>query len=350
MGSQKRFAVRGWTLVVGLTCLAGAASAQISAPPTKAPDPTPEYVPPPPSATPAIPNPGTKAPPPAIPQMDPDPPLRDKEGKLVKITQPLFWQAMSHNVTITPTAREQAKGFLERRLRKYEKIVTDNADLLRQVNEGVIDKADLLPKRNDEKGRKGIQDAGPGKVSLSGLMQILKPLVGDNCREELQKAGILTRMQAQQNVKVMQRYNSELAQDFEKSLPKLADDADAKAKADRKETTDRERMRQQMYQWIDEAMHAYAGLLDDAAGKLDDYLAKAKVDAGAVKTEVGAVKAAKDRDGRVAAMKALMLKLTVDQERSILQAVRETRPKLEEPEAKPAEETKTDEGFKPAEK
>lgn len=341
MGSQKPFAVRGWTLVIGLTCLAGAASAQISAPPTKAPDPTPEYVPPPPSATPALPPPGAKPQVPAVPDMAPDPPLRGKDGTLVKVTQPLFWQAMNHNVTITPGTREQAKGFLDRRLRKYEKVVTDNADLMRQVNEGVIDKADLLPKRNDDKGRKGIQDAGPGKVSLSGLMQILKPLVGDNCREELQKAGILTRMQAQQNVKVMQKYNTELAQDFDKTLPKLADDADAKAKADRKETADRERMRQQMYQWIDEAMFAYAGLLDDAGQKLDDFLAKAKVEAGPLAAEVGAVKAAKDRDARVAAMKALMLKLTVDQERAVLQAVRDTRPKMEEPsaaeEAKPAE-------------
>ena len=284
--------------------------------------------PPPPAPAGAIPqNPAANPKPvaPAQPNLPIEPPIRGKDGKVITITQPLFWQAMDHNTAVTPKTREAAKVFFERRLRKYEKIVTDNADLMRQVNEGVIDNSDLVPNR--DQGRKAIQNPGKGKVSLSALMQILKPLVGDNCREEIStKTGIITRMQAGQNVKVMQAYNAEVAADFEKSLPALGANATKEEQDKRKEQLNRERQRQLMYQWIDEATYAYRGLIDTASEKVDDYLAKAGVATAGVAEEVKAVKAAKDRDSRIEAMKKLMLKITVDQERAILQAVRDTRP------------------------
>jgi hypothetical protein len=310
-----------------LMLLAGTAQAQVSAPPTKAPDPTPEYVPPPPMPTPAPGggNAGSGKPtPPPQPNLPIEPPLRDKDGKVIQINRPLFWQAMDHNTAVTASVKENAKPFFERRLRKYEKIVSDNADLMRQVNEGVIDKSDLVPNRNQ--GRQAIQQAGAGKVSLSALMQILKPLVGDNCREEMQKAGVITRIQATQNVKVMQAYNAELAADFEKSLPKLPENADDKAKNERKEALNREKQRQLMYQWIDEATFAYRGLLETAGEKPDEFLSKAGVDAKTVEAELKAVKDAKDAGARIDAMKKLMLKLPVEQERAVLEAVRATRP------------------------
>lgn len=354
--------VREKTMKIGMVsavlCLAmvsGSAMGQITAPPTKAPEPTPEFVMPPPPAPAAAPGPGPK--PPAgnggqvqqLPTMAIEPPLRGTDGKLVKLTEPLFWQAMKHNVSLTPTVFEKATPFLAKRLRKYEKIVTDNVDLMRQVTEGVIDKAQLLPQRGAD-GRKGIQGAD-GKMGLSGLMQVLKPLVGDNVREEMQKRGIMTRIQAGQNTKVMQSFAQETSADFEKTLPvlpKIVEDPDpakqvinAKAVQDlqkeRKEVLDRERMRQQMTLWIDEALFAYEGLLNEGGEKIDEVLSKAAVDSKATADAVKVVKAATDRAGRVIAMRALVATLPVDQERAILQAVRDMRPPVvEEPEAEPA--------------
>lgn len=346
MGTVQMVSKRAMALA--MLAIAGTAAAQISAPPTQAPAPTPEFVPPPPAppGPPAgAPNtqPERRNPIQTIPDMPIEPPLRSADGKLIKLEQPLFWQAMRHNVSLTESVKTSSKPFLERRVRKYEKIVTDNADLMRQINEGVIDKAELLPQRagNKEKdeGRAAINKGANGGLGLSALMQVLKPLVGDNVREEFQKSGIMTRIQAGQNSKIMQRYAAEASTDFEKSLPKLADDATDDDKKKRKETLDRERMRQQMYLWVDESVFAYNGLLNDGGEKIDDTLKAAKVDAGPIADEVKAVKAASDRDARVAAMKKLVLKLTVEQERAILQAVRDTRPDLgEEPEpAKPAE-------------
>lgn len=336
--------------VLGLALVCGTAVGQITAPPTKAPDPTPEFVmpPPPAAAQPKAPD-GRPPQPAAQPQqvLPIEPPLRDREGKLITRTEPLFWQAMKHNVSLTPTVFEKAKPFLDKRLRKYEKIVTDNADLMRQVNEGVIDKAQLLPQRGAE-GRKGIQGED-GKMGLSGLMQVLKPLVGDNVREEMQKRGIITRIQATQNMKVMQGYAQELSADFERNLPPAppaAADADAatkeaaaNAQKERKEKIDRERMRQQMNLWIDEAVYAYENLLNEGGEKIDEVLTKASVDAKAQADAVKAVKAATDRVSRVQAMRKLVGALPIEQERAILQAVRDMRPPVvEEPEAEPAAE------------
>lgn len=338
--------------VLGLALVCGTAVGQITAPPTKAPEPTPEFVMPPAPAATAPKAPDGRPPQVAQPQqaqiLPIEPPLRGKDGKLVELTEPLFWQAMKHNVSLTPTVFEKATPLLAKRLRKYEKIVTDNADLMRQVNEGVIDKAQLLPQRGAD-GRKGIQGE-EGKMGLSGLMQVLKPLVGDNVREELQKRGIITRIQATQNMKVMQTYAQELSTDFEKTLPAApaaAEGADAAAKEaaanaqkDRKEKIDRERMRQQMTLWIDEAVYAYENLLNDGGTSLDEVLSKASVDAKAHADAVKAVKAATDRSTRVKAMRKLVMTLTVEQERAILQAVRDMRPPVvEEPEIEPAAET-----------
>ena len=343
--------------VMGLVMVCGTAAGQITAPPTKAPEPTPEFVMPPPAAPLVTPprnaNPvGDGARPVQnVPNMPIEPPLRGPDGKLITLTEPLFWQAMKHNVSLTPTSLEKAVPFLAKRLRKYEKIVTDNTDLMRQVNEGVIDKAQLLPQRGAD-GRKGIQ-GGDGKMGLSGLMQVLKPLVGDNVREEMQKRGIMTRIQAGQNTKVMQAYAQEVSADFEKTLPAIAKaeekkDAAEQAKElekvqtlqkERKETIDRERMRQQMYLWVDEAVFAYENLLNEGGTKIDEVLSKAAVDSKATADAVKAVKAATDRAGRVKTMRALVASLPVEQERAILQAVRDMRPPVvEEPEveAEPA--------------
>lgn len=323
----------GRMVVMGaaLLALSGMAAAQISAPPTQAPPATPEYVPPPPPPVapqpPADPN-NNKNVVQQLPDMPIDPPLRDKDGKLVALTEPLFWQAMKHNVSVTDTVRKQSGPFLAKRLRKYEKVVSDNADLMRQVNEGVIDNAQLLPQRAP--GRQAINQGANGGLGLSALMQVLKPLVGDNIREEMQRQGIMTRIQAGQNAKVMQKYAAEVAVDFEAKQPKLADNASEDDKKKRKETIDRERMRQQMYLWIDEAVFAYGNLADDAGKDIEKYLKGAGVDAGTVSGEVKAIKAATDRETRIAATKKLFLKLPIEKEREILNAVRATREPLPE--------------------
>ncbi len=350
--------------VLGMVMVCGTAVGQITAPPTKAPEPTPDYVMPPLPPAP-VPGPGPGPKPPAdpnrqvqnVPNMAIEPPLRGADGNLISLTEPLFWQAMKHNVSLTPTTLEKSVPFLAKRLRKFEKIVTDNTDLMRKVNEGVIDSAQLLPQRGAD-GRKGIQGE-EGKMGLSGLMQVLKPLVGDNVREEMQKRGIMTRIQAMQNMKVMQAFAQEASADFEKTLPvlpKIAEKPDPaeqaveiqKAQAlqkERKEVLDRERMRQQMNRWIDEAVFAYEGLLNEGGQKIDEVLSKAAVDSKATADGVKAVKAATDRAGRVAAMRAMVAKLPVEQERAILQAVRDMRPPVvEEPEPEPAAEPAAEAG------
>jgi hypothetical protein len=162
-----------------------------------------------------------------------------------------------------------------------------------------------------------------------------------------------------QNMKVMQAFAQEASADFEKTLPvlpKIAEKPDPaeqaveiqKAQAlqkERKEVLDRERMRQQMNRWIDEAVFAYEGLLNEGGQKIDEVLSKAAVDSKATADGVKAVKAATDRAGRVAAMRAMVAKLPVEQERAILQAVRDMRPPVvEEPEPEPAAEPAAEAG------
>jgi hypothetical protein len=331
-------------LILGMVLASGTANGQISAPPTKAPDPTPEFVMPPPAPANPMPTPNSRTTPPPAPDLPPTPPLRGEDGKLIPLTEPLFWQATRHNAMMNPTALAQARAFFDRRLRKYEKIVTDNADLMRQINQGVIDKSNLAPIRdanNKDATRREVVQGKDGEMSLSSLMTILKPLVGDNVRNEIQTAGIMTRMQAQQNNKVMQRWAAELAADYEKTLTPLPANATKEERDARTQATSKERMRQQLTLWIDEATFAYGNLLHDAAANLDELLKKAGADAGAVSAEIASVKAASDRAGKIDAMKALVMKLPIEQERAILAAVYESRPELPpeaEPTAQPAEQ------------
>ncbi|MEK6700826.1 MAG: hypothetical protein AABZ53_01055, partial [Planctomycetota bacterium] len=272
---------------------------------------------------------------------EPDLPLpawRDsKTNKLEELNEPLYWAALKKNQLVTPKVAGPLQAFLRQRERQYERIVVDNIDLMRKVLEGAIDKAHDVP-RNPE-GRDG---------SLTKLLQILKPLVGDNIREIIKQKGLLSRIQSEHQDKVKRAYTEERGRDVDASIPPLAAGATPEQQKERTSKLTKEKMRLQLYDFIDEATWTYAWLLNDIAMHWDETLAKTefseKADENAaikakLNAAIGDVKAAKDDKGRVAAMKKLVLLITPEEERTLLQALIAGRPTAPEaPAEKPAEE------------
>lgn len=319
--------------ILGLAWMSSGVLAQIAPAPGPAAPVTPEWVPPPPT-DPRAPDPKPK---------DPEIPVqswRDKDGKLMELTEPLYWAALRRNQMVTPKVAEPIKAFLRQRERQYERIVVDNIDLMRKVVEGAIEKAHDMPRNPD--GRDG---------SLTKLLQILKPLVGDNIREVIKQKGLLTRIQSEHQDKVKRAYTEERGRDVDAAMPALPADATPEAQKERTAKLTKEKMRLQLYDFIDESTWTYAWLLNDIAMHWDETLVKVEdkdIDAATkakLKGAFGDVKAAKDDKGRVAAMKKLVLLITPEQERSLLQALIAGRPTAPEaPEVKPAEDAGKAEG------
>ncbi len=322
--------------MLGISLVCGAFG-QIAPPPGPAAPATPEWVPPPRS--------NTEAPP--VPKQDntPVPSWRDNDGKLEVLSEPLYWASLKKNQLVTPKVAEGLKGFLRQRERQYERVVVDNIDLMRKVMEGAIDKTIEMP-RDPAAGRAGAD-------VLSKLLQIIKPLVGDSIREAVKTKGLLSRMQSDHQNKIVRAYTDDRGRDLEAATPVLPADASEEQKKARTAAMTKEKMRHQLYDFIDESTWVYAWLLNDVAMHWDDTLAKTDFDA-ATKAKLNAafkdVKAATDDRGRVAAMKKLVVLVTPEQERVLLQGMIAGRPTQPEPAAepeKPADDAaKTDAGAK----
>lgn len=299
--------------VVAVMVLAGAAVGQVALPPTPAPAPTPDYVPPP-----AAPAPAQRPIPTVAKPVDVPFEAWRKDGKLPSLSEPLYWAAMRRNTLVTPESWAKITPFLDRRVPQLERVVVDNVDLVRKIEEGQIEKA-MDAQRNAE-GR---------NPEMGTLLRTLRPLVMDSLRNELMKRNLITRQQAEQTEKIRRSYVEERSRDWEAKVPALAADATDEQKKEHQRLTTRERMRSQMYDFIDEPMWVYQRLLVECAVKWDQVSAVESFPA-ATKQKLAPLmakaKAASDDASRLSAMREVVRGISAEEERDLLVALRSLRP------------------------
>lgn len=323
------------SVAAGLVLMSGTAWGQVAPPPTPAPAATPEFVPPPPA--PPV-SPDAKKPITPVnstPKLPPTPPWRGTDGKLDEPTEPIFWASIKRNATVAKTEMDRVGPYLTARKRNYEKIVIDNLDLMRRVTDGLIEKSDMVPRKRGEK------DDPNAPKGMSGVMAVLRPLAGNNIREDIKARGILTRIQATTNEDVRKDYARNKSEDWSKGNT-VPENATPEQKKEATTKAQQHTLRQQLYFWIEESSWAYNWMLEETASNIEQVLPKTKLDAATQKKFAEGMKKAVASEApaaRYAALREVARTLTVEQEREVLTANAMLRPKEQQPALMPAAAT-----------
>ncbi|MDX2117732.1 MAG: hypothetical protein SFY96_06065 [Planctomycetota bacterium] len=316
----------GTTCVLMLALSAGLAGAQIAPPPPEAPAKTPDYVPPP--MAPATPRGAVSAPPGGV-ASTPDIPFKDWEkdenGKLAALDRPLEWAAMDRNVTLTPKTREAMEPYLIERKQAFEDLVVVELKTVRKILDGELEKIDLTDTKN-----------------FGAARDLVKPLTGaGSIMVELKNKGIVSRIQAAQNQKIMKAYQSDLNAQMKKEHAAKPDATDEEIKAAQKQMSARFMRDVMLKMSTDEAIFTYKRLSIEAGTKMSTLLPTVEAIPADLKAKLAPLALQLEAEGndnaRAAAYREVAKQLTVEQEQALLTAVRMSRPVKKDEPAKPAE-------------
>lgn len=287
--------------------LAFSACAQIAPPPTEAPAPTPKYVPPPPApAAPKAARPSV-AQPAAAPTEPYKPWEKDADGKLVPLTEPLWYACLHRDPLVKGPYVERVEWYIARRREQFEKIALDNVDILRKVLSGGALDNFKMDKRGD----------------AAAIMMLVKPLIGTTAiRKDIVDRGVVNKAIIDQASNEYREFQELQLREAEAGVPK----GDPKDK-EHQQALLAVKTRVLLQLGMDESVFAYQGLLLETASRLDQVLAKIDPAVRAkLAGKVDAVKAAKDRKAILAAMADLVGQIEPDQEREVIKAAVDLRP------------------------
>jgi|GEM_PF-1665888 len=329
------------TLIVPgvLVLLAGGVQGQVVMPPPEAPAKTPDYVPPPvapPSqrgATSA--QPGGVASVPEIPFKEWE---KDENGKLAPLDRPLEWAAMDRNVTLTPKTREAMEPYLIERKQAFEDVVVVELKTVRKVLDGELEKIDLTDTKN-----------------FSSARDLVKPLTGPgSIMVDMKAKGIVSRIQAAQNQKIMRAYQKELGDELKAQFAPKPDATDEERSAAQRQQSARFMRDIMLKSSTDEAMFTYKRLVMEVSTKLSQLLPTVEAIPAELKAQLAPiavkVEGAGDENARVEAYGEVRKMLSVEQEQALINACRMSRPvKPEEPKKEEAAAPAQAEEAKPVE-
>jgi len=259
--------------------------------------------------------------------------------------EPVFWASIKRNATVAKTEMSRVGPYLAARKRNYEKIVIDNLDLMRRVTDGLIEKSDMVPRKRGE------QDDPNAPKGMSGVMAVLRPLAGNNIREDIRTRGVLTRIQATTNEDVRKDYARNKSEDWNKANT-VSESATPEQKKEATTKAQQHTLRQQLYFWIEESSWAYNWMLEETANNIEQVLPKTKFDSAMQKKVADAMKKAVSTEvaaARYAALREAARTLTVEQERELLTTNAMLRPKEQQPALMPAAPADGDGGGDPGE-
>ncbi len=285
----------------GLMIAAGSALAQVAPPPPPAPPPTPQWVPPPPMPPAVAHAPATgEAAAPAkavveLPDLDYEPLARlDDEGRIIKLDRPADWAAWERNPTLGEEDRARVRDVLEERKAEFERRVINNLDLIKQIDDGIVEKMDLTD-----------------KAYLSHVTAVTKPLAvsGGGFIKDLQDRGLISAVQAEFNRKISREYGrsigEQIARDFESNRPELGPAIFKNA----------------FYQGLAETLWARRRLLLEAAAIFDRVTGDMNLSAGeraGADAAKAALSSAQDDEARFQAMFGFFRSLTLDRQKELL--------------------------------
>lgn len=303
--------------LAGLLALNGMAIGQLVTPPTKAPEPTPpfELPPPPPPSV----NPTGEVPPPAVnfqPPVKPTEPelskheyvslvKKDAQGRLIPLSEPADYAALKNNPTLNNEIRAKLSGILAERKATFERLVTDNIDLVEQLEGGLIERSDLT-----------------NKPELSRVTAATKPITPPaapaGLSTELRKREALTSDQARWNQKIAQEYTKEAVM-AGKPIDASQGDNASKVQAIGP------RIQAALRQGIEEPLWHYRNLLVDASSRIAEAGNAAGFDTQTVKKMVSAAGKMDTTSAKIEGVKKAMEDLSVEQRKEFLRKVVELR-------------------------
>ncbi len=281
-------------------CCGTLAQAQIAVPPSAPVAPTKEFVPPPPTKpfdTGAV--KATPTPPPAPAAVVlPDLPYdslakKDANGNLPVLTEPIDWAALRVNPTITEAAdKDRVKQILADRLKQYQTIVIENIDFMHMIDDGLLEKIDVI-----------------GAGAKADMVKV-KALAGKGALAKvLKETHALTELQISFSKKIAdERTKAEYALGARSDNPE-------QAKKDNAANVGKSVLRQA----VAEATHARRLLFVTAAGKTADLGPKFAMGSDYVKAIVDA----KNDEAKFAAVLAGIKSMPVEKQREFLKAAAE---------------------------
>lgn len=292
--------------VLSMVLNTGIVLAQVAPPPPDAPSKTPEYVPPP--MTPPAPKPQrnqnrsqpAKSEAPArisdrkidLPGVDVDVLVkRDANGKLIKPALPLPVAALEANPLVDAATREKLKEYMELRRTQFQNVDIDNLDIVQKIDQGAIENLDPANKaalREATTWRKLLR--APGALS-----------------EVLANRGLLTPEQAKASQEIGNSYSRAMLKQLGESNP-----PEGKAQA----------LTRYMYaEQFAEPMYHYRELLLETARDWDKSVKNSKLSddkKAALLPAKSSIDAASGDDAKIAAVKAALAGLELDDQRRVL--------------------------------
>ncbi len=198
--------------LLGVALMVGALSpvslAQVTTPPPSAPEPEPEYAPPPrPVARPATPapdRPGSGARQAGAPIPEHEPLAQEGEdGRVIRLEQILDEVALKRNPLVARTKNDAINATRVERRVQAEKMVIENLDLFLEIESGLLDELALA---EFEK--------------FQNVVQKIPPLViQGSLSSQLVEEGVLTRVQGQSTNQMVRMYNTAISEELEGEYP-----------------------------------------------------------------------------------------------------------------------------------
>jgi hypothetical protein len=314
-------------LLLAAALTAAPALAQVAPPPPKAPEKTPEYVPPQPTERPAPASQrrgrqpasqndvkllGSGTPLPDIPY---EPLVKlDESGKIIPLEVPSEYAATKNNPTTKgPIAQAMLAHFIHERQLQFEEILIENLDLALEIEAGYFEQADYSD-----------------RAVMGTISQRVRPLAPPTAfGKEAEAKEVLTRMQAQFNTKIAKEYDTAVMREARAKM-NAGDPAGAGLV-----------MGPVMRSSVSESLYAYKRLCADLAANVDAVVGKLTLETdgqAALTTFKTELAAATDEAAKIAAAKKFIAALPLETAQQALRTTRDVRPPAvlpEIPEIKP---------------
>lgn len=286
--------------------VAAPAAAQVTTPPTTKPQPTTPYKP----SDPGRQRLATRPDPDTLPDMSYEPiTVRDNDGTLIPITDPVEYVAMSHNPMLDLWAMTKiAPYFYPRRLR-VEQLVLDNLDTMMAIENGLIETMRI----GDEEAMRATSGKIAAFTSASGVLPYLSSeiTIADVVPKQV---GILTN-------RILNKYQNDLTMEA-MALPTTEDGA----------TGMDQMMQKVMRMSITEHEYFYRRLMMDAADQFSVVLPQLGLDAAtsaAIAPLAEKLQEEGDLDARALLIREIFAELDSDARRRALELTIGLRPEVD---------------------
>ncbi|MBK7403211.1 MAG: hypothetical protein IPJ41_00915 [Phycisphaerales bacterium] len=297
---------RMWAAGLCLAAVVVPSIAQVTTPPPAKPEAAPEYRPP------APPPPPRERPARTVKAPDVDfVPLsrRDDSGKIIPVTEPVEYVAMSHNPLIDVPKLVKIAPYFYTRRQVVEAHIIDNLDALENVEAGAIENTRMA----DEEGLRKTT----GRLMALTDSPDLKPFLST----ELVEDGVLDPSTGALTQKIMQTYQQDLTTEAMHGTT----DPDGATPIDKM-------MHVVIRMSVSEFEYYYRRLMLDAADQLPSVLPELALDAAAsakVKPLAAKLAGESNLDARAALVRQMFAQLPLETQQQALRLTVQRRPKVD---------------------